>query len=129
MSTEPHRSLTFPRKRPGAESAHPLRAAALCPLASQLRSFVVATVSGIAPSSEVGVASLRALLRSSSRRRVRAASRFVVQRCVAVRSVSSGLHPARLLLPASLPNNSLEPTPVSNAPSLRVSSGAAQLKR
>ncbi len=110
MSTEPHRSLTFPRKRNGAASVRVARAAATCAVASRLRSSSSARLSYIALSGAVGVASFGAGLRSSSRRRVRVASRFAVQRHVAVRSVSSGPHPARLLRPASLPNNSLEPT-------------------
>ncbi len=129
MSTEPYRSRTFPRKRNGAASVRVARAAATCAVASRLRSSSSARLSYIALSGAVGVASFGAGLRSSSRRRVRVASRFAVQRGVAVRSVSSGLCPARLLRPASLPNNSLEPTLVSTAASLRVGGGAAQLKR
>ena len=79
-------------------------------------------MSYIALSGAVGAASFGARLRSSSRRRVRVVSRVAVQRHVAVRSVSSGLHPARLLRPASLPNNSLEPTLRTPATSLRVGS-------
>ncbi len=129
MSTELHRSLTFPRKRHGAASACLLRAAVTCAVASRLRSSSSARPSCIARSAAVGVASLGAGLRSSSRRRVRVASRVAVQRRVAVRSVGPGLYPARLLRPALLPNNSFEPTLETHAVSLRVGSGAAQLNR
>jgi hypothetical protein len=129
MSTEPHRSLTFPRKRRGAASARVERAAATCAVASRFGSSSSARLSYVALCGAVGVASFGAGLRSSSRRRVRVASRFAVQRCVAVHSVSAGLRPAWLLRPASWPNNSLEPTLETPAPSLCVSAGAAQLKR
>jgi hypothetical protein len=129
MKSQPHRSLEAWRQRHGAGSARIARAAAACSVESRLLSGSSAILGCIARSAAVGVASFGAGLRSSSRRRVWAASRFTVQRCVAVRPASSGLHPARLLRPASLPNNSLEPTLVSTAPSLRVGGGAAQLNR
>jgi hypothetical protein len=129
MSTERHRSLKAWRQRHGAGSVRIARAAAACAVESRLR-FSSSTTSGcIARSAAVGVASFGARLRSSSRRKVRAASCFAVQRCVAVRSVSSGLRPAHLLRPASLPNNSLEPTLETTAALLRVGVGAAQLNR
>jgi hypothetical protein len=39
------------------------------------------------------------------------------------------VQPGEVLVVFEPPNNSFEPTPVSNAPSLRVGSGAAQLNR
>ena len=63
------------------------------------------------------VALLSAPIRLSLLRRVRVAPMVAAQRGVAVRS---GI---------SVPNKSLEPTPVRNAPSLSLSSGAAQLGR
>jgi hypothetical protein len=129
MSRERHRSLTFSRKRKGAASLRIARAAATGAGASRLPSGSSARLSYVALSGAVGVASFGAGLRSSSRRRGRVASRVAVQRHVAVRSVSSRLRPAWLLRPASLPNNSFEPTLVTTADSLRVGAGAAQLNR
>ena len=127
MKRQSHRSLEAWRQRRGARSVQVARAAVACAVASRLRSSSSARLSYIALSGAVGVASFCAGLRYSSRRRVRVASRSAVQPSVAVRSVSSGLHRTRLLRPASLPNNSFEPTLETTAASLRVSAGAAQL--
>jgi hypothetical protein len=54
---------------------------------------------------------------------------LAVHRCVAFHSVASGLHPRSQRPMTSLPNKSLEPTPVTLAPFLRVGSGAVQLNR
>ena len=62
-------------------------------------------------------------------RRVWVASLRAVQRGAAARSDSTGLPQARLRRSGQWPNDSLVPTPVTNAPSLSVSSGAACLKR
>ena len=129
MSTEQYLSLRSCHQRHGAESARVLGVAAACAVESRRRSSSSASLGCIALSAAVGLASLGAGLRSTLRRRVRAVSCFAVQRRVAVRSVSSGLHPARLLRQTSLPNNAFEPTLESYATSLRAGCGAAQRKR
>jgi len=102
---------------------------AFCRVASQLRSFLAATFSGITLSRSAGVASFRAPFRSSPRRKVRVVLPIADRHGVVVRPESSGLHPSHLSWSDRLPNNSLVPTPVTNALSLRVGSGAAHLKR
>jgi hypothetical protein len=129
MEREPHRSLMGWCQRHGAGLACVARAVSTSGVQSGLCSSSSATLGRIARSAAVGVPSSGAGLRASLRRRARVGLRFAVQRGVAVRSVSSGLFAARLLRPASLPNNSFEPTLETPATSLRVGCGAAQLKR
>ena len=73
--------------------------------------------------------SFRAGFRSSSRRRLRVESVLETEGKVAVRSESAGLPPARCFQFGRLPNKSLEPTPVTKARVVWLSSGAAQLNR
>jgi hypothetical protein len=130
MKSGPHRNLeAWPGQLRGAGSARFVRAAVTCTGESRLRRKSSTALSCSALSAAVGVASFGAGLRPAPRPWVRVASRIAVQRGVAVRSVNSGVIAARLLRPASLPNNSLEPTLETTATSLRVGSGAAQLKR
>jgi hypothetical protein len=129
MSTERHRDLTFPRKRHGAGSVGQQPAGPLRCVASQLRSSspVVSPASVVCKGGRV--AFIRAGLRSALRRRCRVASTVAAYGRVAVRSESSGLSAGHCLRVGRWPNNSLEPTPVVNEPSLSVGSGAAQLSR
>jgi hypothetical protein len=133
MNSEPNLILTFPRKRRGAQSvACVVRRAVFTAASRPVSSFLIPSRS--AALLQLGlVASLRAGLRSPAvafrRCSLRVASAPAASRGVAIRSASSGLRYAGLCRSARLPNNSLVPTPVTDAPSLRVGSGAAHLKR
>jgi len=71
------------------------------------------------------VALFRSQLRSLLRRSVRGAFSVIAERSVAVRSESVGLPPSQYFQFGRLPNNSLAPTPVTNARFLSVGSGVA----
>lgn len=129
MSSERHHPLTFPRKRHGAGSAGAFDHCAAITVTSRFYPVVVATLAGFALLRSVGAASIGARLFLSSCRRVRVASQLAVQCDTAARSDSTGLLQAQLHRSGQWPNNSLVPTPVTNAPLLSVSSGAAHLKR
>jgi hypothetical protein len=129
ISSERHHSLTFPRKRHGATSAWTFISVVVCGVAPQLRSPSVGTRRRIPVETAVRVPSLGAQLCLSSCRSGRAASRVAVHLSAAARSDTPGLPPSRLRRSAQWPNNSLVPTPATNALSLSVGSGAAQLKR
>jgi hypothetical protein len=129
MSSELHLRRKPCSYHHGAKSVLGSSIVVICHVASQLRSFSVATLHGILLSGSVGVASFGAQLRSSLCRSVRAALSAAVQRGGAVRPESSGLHPSHLPWSARLPNNSPVPKPVTNALSLCVGSGAAHLRR
>ena len=129
MESEPHPSLEARWQRHGAGSVRASRAVAICTVASRLRSSSSTVLSGTATSAAVGVASFGAGHRLSFHRRVEVASSLAVQRRGAVLSGNSWRPAGHPCLIARLPNQSLEPTPVTNAPLLRVGSGAAQLNR
>jgi len=129
MGSERYHPLTFQLKRHGAESVGAFDRHAAIIVAPRLHPVVAAAFSGFALSRSVGAASIGSQLRSSLHRRVRAALPRAAHRSVAARSDNTGLSQTRIARVASWPNNSLVPTPVTNALSLRVGSGAAQLKR
>jgi hypothetical protein len=129
MSSERHCILTFPRKRHGAGSALAFERRAVPTVALRLRSPSAGVFSAVPFAGFGRAASVRTQLRSSLRRRLRVVSSLSSLRRVAVRSASAGLSPACCFQSGRLPNKSLVPTPVTNAPLLCVGSGAAQLGR
>jgi hypothetical protein len=129
MISERHHLLTFPRKRHGAAWAAAFAGCASTPVASRLVSSSSVASSGFAVPAVGRVALFRAQLRSSSRRRLRVASALSTERRVVVRSESPGPAPSQCFQFGGLPNNSLVPTPATEARFVSLGSGAAQLKR
>lgn len=133
MSSDANLTLTFQLKRLGAWSVAAVTLGTAFTGASRAPSTFQAPSRSAARLQLGRVASLRAGLRSSAvafrSSSLLGSSRSAVSRSVAVRSASRGLRQARLCRAGHLPNISLVPTPVSDAPSLRLGSGAAQLKR
>ena len=133
MSSDANLTLTFQLKRVGAWPVAEVTLGPVFTVASRPVSSLLVPTKSVPRLQPGRVASLRAGLRSSAvasrsnSRRV--ASAPAASRSVAVRSASRGLRQARLCRAGHLPNISLVPTPVSDAPSLRLGSGAAQLKR
>ena len=129
MSSELNHSLYCLPKHWGANSAAASEFIALCGSAPQLRSSQAAVLRRYPVTDSVVVPSPGAKLRSSSRRSGGIASAFASRRCAVVRSEGPVASGVRLCWSARLPNKSLVPTPVTNAPSLRSSRGAAHLRR
>ena len=129
MSSELNHSLYCLPKHWGANSAAASEFIALCGSAPQLRSSQAAVLRRYPVTDSVVVPSPGAQLRSSSRRSGGIASAFASRRCAVVRSEGPVASGVRLCWSARLPNKSLVPTPVTNAPSLRSSRGAAHLRR
>jgi hypothetical protein len=129
MISERHHLLTFPRKRHGAASSGTVTVGAFPSVGSRLVSSSSEALSASAVPALGRVALFRAQLCSSLRRSVRGVFPVITEHSVAVRLERAGLSPAHCFQFGRLPNNSLVPTPVTNAPLLSVGSGAAQLKR
>jgi hypothetical protein len=129
MSSESsHRLHQFARHW-GAHCTPASAVVAVCRIASQLRSYCAPALRSSAVASSVAAPSLGAQFRSSSRRDDRAASAFTGPRRSVVRSEGSAASRTRPCRSAGLPNKSLVPTPVTSAPSLSSSRGAAHLRR
>jgi hypothetical protein len=129
MSSERHCILTFPRKRRGTASVDGMSGCAVPGVALRLRSISPVASSKVAASKLRRVPSFRAGLRSSMRRRLLAGSSVAVLRSVAVRLERAGRPRPRCFQFGRLPNNSLVPTPATEARFVNLGSGAAQLRR
>jgi hypothetical protein len=128
MSAEPECYLEGVRHRRGAWSVGVSRCAVICGGLSRLRSAAESTL-GV--ESAIGldrVASIGAQLRSASVPEPVGDSLFAGQRGVGVKG-RFRMRRLRMCWSIQSPNNSFEPTLITPAPSLRVSSGAAQLNR